>query len=268
MKKIFFSMILILLFVPIIMIYGLYVEESKEYKLEDEKKEYYETAIGDICVVERRNLEECYVVKAKVVSGKKEIIKLLNTENYVVVNKGDEIVKNQTIAYTSEGDEIKSPFNAKIIKIYDKYIVAENLDFAVIECSLNKDEYEKIIKEERLYTKSNKRVYIEKKSNLVKEGMKVLNLNIKGKRYEVGDVIEKFYLYNGKQHSGVLTIDNECVYKKDDGEYYVRVVNEKGEVIEEKNVGIGYSDGIYTCISGIDENTFCDNGYKKIMEIN
>ena len=82
-----------------------------------------------------------------------------------------------------------------------------------------------------------------------------------------GQTFSDLILSTGKVYSQALVVDERCVYKKPDTDsYYLRLVDQDGHFISETEVKVGYSDGTYICVSGIEEGTLCDSGYKTLAE--
>lgn len=73
-----------------------------------------------------------------------------------------------------------------------------------------------------------------------------------------------YMIYTGLEFPNALVVQSNCVYQKD-GQWYVRQVSESGSFIREVQVEVGYDDGIFTCVSGIEEGQWFDSGYKAIM---
>lgn len=74
-------------------------------------------------------------------------------------------------------------------------------------------------------------------------------------------------LFTGRNYPDSLMISKNCVYSTDGGSsWYVRTVDAEGHILEEIQVQVGYEMGNMVCISGIDENTYCDSGYGAVLE--
>ena len=74
-------------------------------------------------------------------------------------------------------------------------------------------------------------------------------------------------IYTGRVYNGTLVLPEDCVYQKEDQEdapWYVRQVTEDGFLIGEQEVQVGYSDGEYVCVTGVEEGAWFDSGYKAI----
>lgn len=72
-------------------------------------------------------------------------------------------------------------------------------------------------------------------------------------------------IYTGLEFPNALVVQSNCVYQRD-GQWYVRRVSENGSFIQEVPVQVSYNDGIYACVSGIEEGQWFDSGYKAIMD--
>ena len=65
-------------------------------------------------------------------------------------------------------------------------------------------------------------------------------------------------------YSEVLVVNKNCVYKKGNS-YYVRVLDENGYYINEQEVKVSLETEEYMAISGVEEGTICDSGYKAFI---
>ena len=68
-------------------------------------------------------------------------------------------------------------------------------------------------------------------------------------------------------YKDVLVVNKSCIGKQNDGLYYVRIVDQDGNFMYEQNVELGFENGKYVCVTGIEEGTFCDGGYSTFEEI-
>ena len=69
-------------------------------------------------------------------------------------------------------------------------------------------------------------------------------------------------VYTGLSLKNVLVINKDCVYKKNNGKYYMREVTKDGYYLREVEVQIGregYNNAI--CVSGVEEGSYFDSGY-------
>ena len=81
-----------------------------------------------------------------------------------------------------------------------------------------------------------------------------------------GERFDKLTLSTGRVWRQVLVVDTACVYQKPgDESHYVRVLEESGELVGEKQVEVGYTNGTLICVSGIEDGTYCDPGYKVLV---
>lgn len=267
MRKILGTVIFIIILMPIVFVYLLSTKEMESYN-DYENYNFTEKAIGDVYITKRRDIKEYYKVSGEVVSGKSEIIELSEVYNYLYVQLGEEVKKNQIIGYDNTGRNIMSPCNGVISEIdFDnKYIRIDSFEDILLKCAADKNTCKSIQDEKKLLI-SKKEIEIDKISDVCKEGFQDIYFKVNNDTYMVGEKYTKLKIYTGRTYKDVLTIESECVYQKEDGLYYVRVVNEKGEFLTEQQVQVGYSSDKYICITGVDENTYCDSGYKMLMEV-
>ena len=68
-------------------------------------------------------------------------------------------------------------------------------------------------------------------------------------------------------YTKALVAPSVCLFHLADepDQWYVREVDESGNIVGNKKVQVGFSDGEYTCITGIPEGTLLDSGYGKFL---
>lgn len=268
MKKIITSIIFILMLVPIVLVYCLSVNEMKQYD-NNIKYDFTEKALGEIYVTERRNIKEYYQVSGEFVSGESEIVELAEGRNYLYIKLEDEVSKDEIIGYDESKEAIKSPCNGIVseINVNDQYVRIDSSDKVLLKCKVDENRCKDILSEKKLFTAKGEIVKVNKISNICEDGYRSIYFEVKNNKYMVGQNNKKFKLYTGNVYKNVLTIENDCVYQKDDGMNYVRLVDGNGEFLNEEQVEVSYSNDKYTCITGIEENCFCDSGYKILADI-
>lgn len=101
------------------------------------------------------------------------------------------------------------------------------------------------------------------------DGTTTLRLAISGMEGTFGQSLKDEKLYTGHVYQNALVLDVDCVYQKERGEdapWFVREVDAGGSFLREVEVKLGYSDGRLVCVSGVDEGTYFDDGYKAVVE--
>ncbi|MEE1304272.1 MAG: hypothetical protein U0K68_03870 [Agathobacter sp.] len=264
---------LVAMIVPVIALIWISNIEQKDYQITDDLR-IGDVAYGEICEVQRLDIEETVELSGDVVSNKVEFIELNKfTDIYkmrMIVSEGDFISKGQLIAYY-KGEEIyaeKSGIVKAINMGEDNYIMLESLSDLVIRVDCSDDITFKKLSQKKLKLSDDEGVQY-----------KVIRIdnavNAENQRYAYvkpdnsetltyGDKVDKIKLYTGKTYTDALAINKNCVYSCNDNKLYVRVISDSG--VEEVEVQVGFYSGDYAVISGVDEGTKCDSGFKSLME--
>lgn len=276
MKKKLLSIIasgifLIMITTPICLIYLLSSSEIKKYS-EFETVDFVEKAYGEIYAAERRNIQEYYVVSGSFEESKIEFIELSRYKNVrLIVTEGEEIFEGEIIGWYSENKTIESSLDGiiKSINEEDKYIQLVRTDEVSFKCYVDNEIAEEIKKYEDtgFETENMGHVDINKISNVQSEGQVCISISFEEYNGVLGEEIKELKLLTDKIYKDVLVLPKDCVYQKNiGGEYCVRVVDIEGNYLREDSVSIGYSNDEYICVTGIDEGTLCDAGYKYIVD--
>lgn len=270
MKKAVLCVFLCVLFIiPISLIIGISKTEMQQYKQEDITV-LAEGAYGEISETMRTDIEEYYELSGRFISNSYEYISLKHYDIQdieLAVVEGDEVQKGDQVG-SCKGEKIVSQFNGIVMGITSKYIRLQAIDELVFETYLQDELIEEFRDKEslKLSTEQKDTVEVVKVSNVMSEkGIRVI-LKIPSQQYCYGQEVSAIKLYTGKVYENVLVVDQDCIYKKDDGINYIRIVNQEGIFQEECPVEIGYSTNEVICITGVKEGVMCDSGYKKIVE--
>lgn len=255
--------------IPLIAIYNISQHEIKEYKIDTEDI-FTEKAYGELISPVRSDVKECYKVSGEITSCTYQYIDLpcssISSVN-LCINEGDEVQCGEYIGNVRSVG-IYSPCNG----IFKEIIEGPKLQLKiltfnplVLKINVNKDDADKFNCQ---LMDDNGIVYqvIEKSNQIVNGGLELV-LSMTGMySYSFGEKVEDVSLYTGREYTDVITIDKSCVYKKPGSDIqYVRICNEKGEFINEQQVEVGFEMGDIVCVSGIDENVYCDSGYKYVV---
>ena len=92
-------------------------------------------------------------------------------------------------------------------------------------------------------------------------------LSIDTDYYYYGEVLQALELKTGYEYLSALVLPKNALYQKVAGEdepWYVYKVRADGEAIGEIEVTIGYNNGAYVCVSGIQAGEYFDTGYGAI----
>mgnify|MGYP000022035094 CR=1 FL=1 len=260
---------IILYCIPVLVICLISDKEVKQYS-EDKEFTFRDTVYGRVVSVERKSIKEYYSVNGKIISNKVVTIILPQDNVHICINEGQEILKGDVIAQQGTKN-IKSKYNGLISRVEygDKTIIyIDDFSDLAMECLIPKAKMEKF-DTKKFYDKKKRRVQVLKKSNMVEEGFVKILLKIPDKNCLYGQEVQGYKLYTGNQFSNCLVVNKNCVYQKcSDRKWYIRAVTKDGIVIGENEVEIGYENDDYICITGVDSGTYCDDGYKALVEGN
>lgn len=261
--------VLVIYCVPLFGIYCISNKEKESYQLDDEYN-IEKTAYGVPCEVSKIDMQEYYsypgtIEGYKIVDVKVSGLKADKTS--YICKTGDEIFKNQDIA-TDGRNTFKSPMNGIVQDIpysKDGCVNVLSLDELCLNLSVPVDEVG--VFENAIYDENGNKIKVIAKSNQVNENGEVsIKITNTFGDYLAGQSVNDIKIYTGYTYSNVYVVDVDCVYSKGkDNTYFVRKVDSKGKFIEEVEVGIGYSNGEYICITGLEEGEFCDDGYKDLV---
>lgn len=257
------TVILLLFLAPIIILYKLSGSEKKSY-IQDTYYEYKEAAYGEPIRVTRADIEY-YVTTDGVISSSEYItidIKDIESDN-ILVQPGDEIYKDKEI--TTGQKIIKAPCNG-IVESVDTGNRIRVLSFDKLQLVTNIpiDKLKYIKESKSLSFNENEKLTVREISNIAQGNKVKVVFDIDSKSYMYGEELPDIKIYTDKVYSEVLVINKNCVYKKGNS-YYVRVLDENGYYIKEQEVKVSLETEEYMAISGVEEGTICDSGYKAFI---
>ena len=264
----------ILLLAPIGGIYMLTNMELEQYE------EVYVPAVvkksyGTPLPVQRRDMPEFITLSGSFVSTEQSYMELPELKGAYAarlsVSTGDYIEEGDLLGYTENGKtEICATATGVITDIHlgpTSYLALESPDKLALRCSVN-EKLLVVLKRSglKLTDTEGKPVSVLEIGKLVDaEGnIPVLLTGLNG-RY--GQKLTDLRLYTGKVYTNALTVDNSCLFQQpgSDRTWYVRLVTEEGNVLEIQEVQAGFSDGNYTCVTGLEENAYLDSGYAAVI---
>lgn len=270
MKKLIFTAIMVIMFViPILLIIIISRSEMEQYQNTDEIF-FKEKSYGEVYDIFRTDIEVYYEFNGKMIGDGYYYLNLEDKdykEIIFTIKEGDEVRKGDSIAF-GDGKEIFSEYDGIVRNTEGTTIVLESTESLVFETYVDIDIAGKLLKlENKNFTsETGSRITCIKISDVVTDnGVQVL-FKIDSDEYLYGQCLEGLKLFTGEVYTDVLVVDKDCVYKKADGNSYVRIVDEEGTFIEERQVNTGYSTEEIICITGAEEGEWCDSGYKKVME--
>lgn len=257
------TVILLLFLAPIIILYKLSGSEKKSY-IQDTYYEYKEAAYGEPIRVTRADIEY-YVTTDGVISSSEYItidIKDIESDN-ILVQPGNEIYKDKEI--TTGQKIIKAPCNG-IVESVDTGNRIRVLSFDKLQLVTNIpiDKLNYIKESKSLSFNENEKLTVREISNIAQGNKVKVVLDIDSKSYMYGEELPDIKIYTDKVYSEVLVVNKNCVYKKGNS-YYVRVLDENGYYINEQEVKVSLETEEYMAISGVEEGTICDSGYKAFI---
>ena len=257
------TVILLLFLAPIIILYKLSGSEKKSY-IQDTYYEYKEAAYGEPIRVTRADIEY-YVTTDGIISSSEYItidIKDIESDN-ILVQPGNEIYKDKEI--TTGQKIIKAPCNG-IVESVDTGNRIRVLSFDKLQLVTNIpiDKLNYIKESKSLSFNENEKLMVREISNIAQGNKVKVVFDIDSKSYMYGEELPDIKIYTDKVYSEVLVVNKNCVYKKGNS-YYVRVLDENGYYINEQEVKVSLETEEYMAISGVEEGTICDSGYKAFI---
>lgn len=257
------TVILLLFLAPIIILYKLSGSEKKSY-IQDTYYEYKEAAYGEPIRVTRADIEY-YVTTDGVISSSEYItidIKDIESDN-ILVQPGNEIYKDKEI--TTGQKIIKAPCNG-IVESVDTGNRIRVLSFDKLQLVTNIpiDRLNYIKESKSLSFNENEKLTVREISNIAQDNKVKVVFDIDSKSYMYGEELPDIKIYTDTVYSEVLVVNKNCVYKKGNS-YYVRVIDENGYYINEQEVKVSLETEEYMAISGVEEGTICDSGYKAFI---
>lgn len=200
-----------------------------------------------------------------------ELPKLKNTYSArMLVEQGDYIEAEELIGYSEDGSkEIRATESGVVREIHLgqwSYIKLDRVDSLVLRCFVPSNVLSSLTNNADTLTDSSgdSVELVEAAKTVSPNGTEVL-LGLSGGMY--GETAKDVKLYTGRVYTQALVANAQCLFhlSTDDETWYVRIVDENGNVLGTQAVQAGFSDGEYTCISGIPEGTLLDSGYAQIL---
>ena len=250
---------------PILLIFTLSSREIKEYDIKmninKEEKPY-----GDLVQPIRCTIDEYIVVDGNMTSNNrvKQEIPGGYSENIVVNVKsgqeiyyGQEIARNNGIIVYASCNGIIEEINVSSTKPYIEILSFDNL---LLEVKINAKDYNKL--KDIMYDNKGNEVTVINRSNQVIENKYVARLRVNNPEFKYGMEVKGLKLYTGVKIENALVLDKVCIYDKNGKKgKYVRIFDESGKYVEEKEINISYEIDNMVCITGVEEDVYCDSGY-------
>lgn len=262
-----------MLLMPVGLLYIISRNEQLQYQAETVPV-VEELAYGDVVPIVRRDIEETVTISGTIVSASVFFAELNVSDPYslrFLVAIGDVLHPGDVIAYDGSR-KILSDCRGVIREIdlgTAPYLRMDSLDDLALECYVSSTQRAVLERESLKLTDENgSRLTVLKVDDICTDEnltRVLIKYDTDGLRY--GQTFSELTLTTGKVYTQALVVNAECVYQKADSDsYFLRMVTQDGHFLSEAEVQIGYTDGTYICISGVEEGAFCDSGYKTLVE--
>jgi len=272
-KGIFWVLIIALLLSPLVLIYELSNREMAQYQMPD-PPQFVQTSYGTVVQAERMDMAETETVSGKFVSqglAYQEIDVKTPSKIRWTAKVGSEVQEGQVLG-TYEGAEILSQYTGVLnaINSYgdEPYLEVELLSPLVMECYVSQKTLRTLQRAKELVTADGEAVTVQYVSVIPNAGGNVrILLSIDSDYYYYGETVENLVLKTGYEYLSALVLPTNALYQKVAGEdepWYVYKVDAEGKAIGEVEVTVGYSDGSFVCVSGIEAGEWFDTGYGAI----
>lgn len=270
MKYVFWVLIAALLLAPVGLIYHISNQEIARYQMPDPPK-FVQTSYGTIVQAERRDVEELVSVSGTFISNTLAYQELdYKTPSSIrwTVKAGQEVQEGQVLG-TYLGEDVVCQYSGKLMSINSygekPYLEIQLLSPLMMECYVNRSVLGTLQRAKELTTEDGSAVTIDYVSAIpdAAGNLRVL-LSIDTDYYYYGEVVTGLMLHTGNKYLQALVVPVSALYQKTGGEdepWYVYRVKANGEADAEVEVTIGYSDGYYACVSGIQAGEYFDTGY-------
>ena len=272
--KAFISLCLMFLLVaPIVAVFMITKIELKQYEPQPVPP-LIEKAYGEICAVERMDIQETITISGTFVSTKKFFMEIPKMNNpygaRILAESGDEILEGQLIGYSEDlKTEIKASASGIIYDIHlgsTSYITMESIDDLALKCLIDNTTMAVLLRDGLNLSMQNgdevNVINISKKQD--DQGNTEVLFSIPNGIY--GQCLNDVQLQTGRVFYDTLVIDFRCLFHLN-GDYdtwYVRTVDKNGNFLDNKKVNVSFTSENFVAISGVPEGTLCDSGYSKV----
>lgn len=274
MVGLFWLLIIGIMVAPLGLIYQISRDEMEKYEVPDPPK-LNQTAFGTIKRASTMDVEEYVMLQGVFTSSTYADMELSGQKMEEIrwsVANGQEVQEGQSLG-TYQGKEILSTISGTIsnMSLYGAHPYIRFQLYTPVEfrCSVDKKILKVLQTSTDLKTEEGEAVkllFASRKCNA--DGTTDVTLSIDTERFIFGQEISNLKILTGRIYRNTLVLPAECLYQKFPGEdspWYAREVQENGVLIAEREVKIGYSNGEIVCVSGIEEGTYYDAGYKAVM---
>ncbi len=278
LRGLFWVLILALLLLPLVLLYRISNQEMQFYA-RPTIPVMEESATGRISQVTRMDLQEYVLVSGQFVPEESLYIPLEVKRPDLIrweVQVGDEIQEGQLLG-TCQGKELRAECDGVVqeIKSYsseDAYIKVQLISPLVLECKVDRATMNLLKLPYDMTMGDGAAVKLTYAAQIMNpDGTYTVRLSVDSEEYIYGQSLKDCTIFTGRTYPQVLVVDKDCVYQKTTGEdapWYVRMVSAEGAVIGETEVKIGYASGSVVSITGVPEGSYCDAGYRLIVQGN
>ncbi len=271
---IFWLLVIGLMVAPLGLIYKISQDEMAQYA-SPEAPVLQETAVGSIALATRQDVAVYVTVYGSFTSSKSAYQELDYTSPDKIrwlVGNGEEIQAGQVIG-SYNGEDVVSEYTGILVEMNtygtDAYLRINLFEPVELNCQVDDRTLSMLKRSEGLLTEEGEAVtllFASKQKN--PDGTTNVRLTIDTDKYTYGELLEGLRIMTGQVYQRTLVLPVDCVYQKTAGEgqpWYARQVNEAGIFIAELEVQVGYSNGDYVCVTGVEEGQCFDMGYKAIV---
>lgn len=273
LTKAFYFVLVCLLLMPVGLLYIISRNEQLQYQAETVPV-VEELAYGDVVPIVRRDIEETVTISGTIVSASVFFAELNVSDPYslrFLVAIGDVLHPGDVIAYDGSR-KILSGCRGVIREIVlgtAPYLRMDSLDDLALECYVSSTQRAVLERESlKLKDENGSQLTVLKIDDIcTDENLTRVLIKYDTDSLRYGQTFSELTLTTGKVYAQALVVNAECVYQKADSDsYFLRMVTQDGHFLSETEVQIGYTDGTYICVSGVEEGAFCDSGYKTLVE--
>lgn len=274
LKGLFWLLIMALLLAPVGLILQISQEEMKQYET-PEVPILREVALGTVLQAEARDVKEYLQIGGTITSSTYAYMGLdYETVQDIrwYVDIGDEIQEGQLIASGPYGQVIAAATG--IVRAFhlesrvDCYVKVQQFAPVELECNVSDTALSMLQRGKEMTTVDGEAVtllFASEQKNA--DGTTKVRVAIESDEYTFGEYVALLQVYTGRVFQNSIVLPMSCVYQKSGGtQWYARQVSESGVFIREIPVTLGFSDGSYVCVTGVNAGDYFDSGYKLVAE--
>ena len=270
----FWLLVVVLLVAPLGLIFQISKDEMAQYTTPTAPV-LRETAIGSIAQVTRQDVA-VYVTVSGSFTATNSVYQELDYESpdkiRWLVSHGDEVQKDQVIGLYN-GENVVSEYTGILAEMNtygtDAYLRIALFEPIELNCRVNDKTLSVLKRSDSLLTDNGDTVtllFASQQKN--PDGTTNVSLRIDTDKYTYGEVLNELRIMTGQVYQRTMVLPVDCVYQKTVGEnepWYARQVTAEGIFLTEREIQVGYSNGDYVCVTGVEEGEYFDMGYKAVV---